>query len=138
MLDEIDKRIIEELLVNARIPYVELARKLKLSESAIRKRIKKLRELNIIEKFTIIINPKSGLVTSLTGIDVYPEKLMEVIEEIKKISDIEEIAITSGDHNIMVRIISENIEELKETHRKLAQIEGVKRVCPSIILDIVK
>ena len=139
MLDEIDKKILYELISNARISYVELARKLNLSEAAIRKRVKKLKEIGAIRGFTININPRdSKLFTSLTGIDVYPEKLMDVIESIRNMKEIKEIMITSGDHDIMVRIISESIEELKSIHERISKIEGVRRVCPSIVLEIVK
>jgi len=137
-MDEVDKAIIEYLINNARVSYVELAKRLNLSEAAIRKRIKKL-EKSIIFKYTIFINPKgSDFFVSFTGIDVEPESLMEIIEKLKDFNEIKSIFLTSGDHNLLVEIISESLEKLKEVHKKISEIEGVKRVCPSMVIDVLK
>jgi len=137
-MDEIDKAIVEHLINNARISYVELAKRLNLSEAAIRKRIKKL-EKTVIFKYTIFINPKrSDFFVSFTGIDVEPGSLMEIIEKLKDFNEIKSIFLTSGDHNLLVEIISESLEKLKEVHKKISEIEGVKRVCPSMVIDILK
>lgn len=48
MIDTKDQTILELLEKNARISYMEIARKLEISETAIRKRVKKLEEKEII------------------------------------------------------------------------------------------
>ena len=56
-LDDKDKRILEMLLEDSRRPYHEIAEdpKVKLSESTVRKRVIKLQDEGVIEKFTIKI-----------------------------------------------------------------------------------
>jgi len=44
MMDEKDALIIEMLSKNARMPYLKIAKILNISETAVRKRIKKLEE----------------------------------------------------------------------------------------------
>ena len=96
-------------------------------------------EKSIIFKYTIFINSKgSDFFVSFTGIDVEPESLMEIIEKLKDFNEIKSIFLTSGDHNLLVEIISESLEKLKEVHKKISEIEGVKRVCPSMVIDILK
>ena len=51
-LDEKDKKIIEMLFENSRRPYHEIAEEVGLSESTVRKRVIKLQEGGIIEKFS--------------------------------------------------------------------------------------
>ena len=51
--DKIDDRILEILRKDARESFVEIGKRLKLSESAIRRRVKTMVDGGIIEKFTI-------------------------------------------------------------------------------------
>jgi len=136
---DIDNEILGILKNNSRASYTEIGKMLNLSEGAIRKRVRKMIEEGIIRKFTIIIDYKKfGKVESLTGINVSPESLLRVIEEIKKIDKIDRIYITSGDHNLIVDIVASSFEELDEIHKKIESIEGVINVYPAPILEIIK
>jgi len=57
-IDEIDKKIIKELSINARIPCTELASKLKLTPRVINYRIKDLIKRKIITKFRLQLDVK--------------------------------------------------------------------------------
>jgi Lrp/AsnC family transcriptional regulator for asnA, asnC and gidA len=46
-LDTLDKVIIDELQDDGRRPYSEIASKLKVSEGTVRKRVKKLMDMNV-------------------------------------------------------------------------------------------
>ncbi|MEM5820571.1 MAG: Lrp/AsnC ligand binding domain-containing protein [Candidatus Aenigmatarchaeota archaeon] len=117
----------------------EIAKKLNKSEVAIRKKIQKLRKEKILLGFKPIINFKRvNLFYSITGIDVEPEKLIDIIEKLKSYNEVFSIYLTSGDHTIIVEIIVDDIKELEDLHKKISSIDGVKRVCPSILLDIIK
>jgi len=52
-LDEKDKRILEMLIEDSRRPYHEIGKDVELSESTVRKRVIRLQEDGVIEKFTI-------------------------------------------------------------------------------------
>lgn len=52
-IDAKDIKILEVLKKNARTPYTMIAKDLKVSEAAIRKRIEKLTKLGVIKRFTI-------------------------------------------------------------------------------------
>jgi DNA-binding Lrp family transcriptional regulator len=52
-MDEIDIRIIQELIANARVTYRELADRLDLSVNSVHKRVQRLVELGIIKEFTV-------------------------------------------------------------------------------------
>ena len=135
----IDEIILNILKDDSRLSYTEIGKMLNLSEGAVRKRIKKLIEKGIIKRFTIIIDYKKiGKVESLTGINVAPENFLKVLEEIKKIDKIDRIYLTSGDHNLIVDIVADSFEELNEIHKRIESIEGVIKVYPAPILEILK
>ncbi len=138
-MDEKDLRIIEMLVGNARIPKTEIARKLGVTEAAIRKRISNLERKSEILGYRAVINYKKvGLNASLTGVDVEPDRLWKVVDELKKLESVKTLWLTTGDHTIMAEIIARSMQELSEIHNKIASMDGVKRVCPSVVTDIVK
>ena len=138
-MDEKDMKIVEMLMKNARIPKTKIAKELKVTETAVRKRISKLECKGVIVGYKAVVNCKvANLACSLTGLDVKPERIWNVIEELKNIDEIVSMWMTSGDHSLMLEIIAENIDELSKVHKKIEEIEGVVRVCPSIILDVLK
>ena len=51
--DKIDEKILEYLRNDSRESFVEIGKKLKLSESAVRRRVKNLVDRKVIERFTI-------------------------------------------------------------------------------------
>ncbi len=139
-LDEKDEKILEMLMRNSRISYTDLARIVGLSDVAVIKRIKKLEDAGVIKSYTIVVDPsKIGYkLTCFTGINVQPQELFHVLEELKKIPNIKYIAMTSGDHHIMAIIWARDQEELTEIHEKILGIKGVEKVYPAIKLQEVK
>ena len=138
-MDERDLKIVKLLIENARMPKVKIAEELGITETAVRKRIIKLENAGVIVGYKAVINYKNANIAgSLTGVDVEAEKLWEVIEELRKIENVKSIWITTGDHMLMLEIIASSVDELLKIHRDIERIESVKRVCPSIVLDVLK
>ncbi len=140
MIDEKDLKIIEHLMKCSRTPTSEIARSLGLSDVAVIKRIRKLEQRGVIKKYTAVVDPKKlGYnFVSITGLDVEPDKLLEVINLLKGRDYIKYLAITSGDHTVMATIWARNNEEFTKIINELKKMPGVKRVCPAVILDVVK
>jgi len=138
-MDKKDEAILKMLMENSRMPRTKMAELLGISETAVRKRIAKLEEEKVLLGYTAKINYKAlNYSVSLTGVDVEPEKMWAVIENLKKIEGIKSIMLTSGDHMIMMEIIAKSVEKLSEIHRKIERLEGVKRICPAVVLDRIK
>jgi len=57
MIDEISLQIIRILQKKARIPNVEVARKVGMAPSAVLERIRKLEKLGIIDGYEVRLNP---------------------------------------------------------------------------------
>ncbi|MEM1619450.1 MAG: Lrp/AsnC family transcriptional regulator [Fervidicoccaceae archaeon] len=139
-VDEIDAKIIETLLRDSRTPFSRIARDLGLSDVAVLKRVRKLERLGVIEGYTVRVDPrKLGYeVVSITGIDVEPERLVGVLEELKSIDCVKYLAMTSGDHAIIAIIWARDFEELSSITKKISELPGVKRVCPAVVTGIYK
>ncbi|RLI22320.1 transcriptional regulator, partial [Candidatus Bathyarchaeota archaeon] len=122
-------------------PFTDIAQKLKLSESTIRKRVQALQRKGVIRRFTVEIDPtKIGLRTiAIVGFDVEPTKLLEVAQKLCEIKEIRSVATSTGDHMIMTEIWTRDGRELTRLiSNKIGKIDGVKKICPAIILEKLK
>lgn len=139
--DKLNLKILKMLQEDGRLPFTEMAQKLKLSESTIRKRVQALKEKGVIKKFTIEVDPfRIGMRTvAIVGVDVDPTKLLEAAQKLCEIKEVRSVATSTGDHMIMTEIWARDGRELtKLISEKVGSIEGVKKICPAIILEKLK
>ena len=137
-VDEIDMKLLETLEQDSRTPFSEMAKMFQLSEAGIRKRVIALQEKKVIKKFTIEVDlAKIGVNNvSIVGLDVEPTKLLEAVDKLCKLKEVKIVATSAGDHMIMTEIWTSDGRELsKFINEKIAAIEGVRRICPAIILE---
>jgi len=141
MIDERDMLIIDILQENARTPYTEIAARLGVGESAIRKRVKALEGAGVIEGYTIVVNPaKLGYNSiSLVGLDVEPTHFLDVAIRMTEFPEVKFVATSTGDHMIMTEIWLKDGRALGEfIAEKIGKLEGVHRVCPAVIMEKLK
>lgn len=141
MIDDVDKGVIEILRSNARIPFLEIAKQLKLSESTIRNRVSNLEKNGVIKRYSAQIDPSKlgyGSV-AYVGIDVLPEKFLHVAKKLTEFDNVRMVATTTGDHMIMTEIWGEKQAELRNfISERIEKIVGVTRTCPAIITETLK
>jgi Lrp/AsnC family transcriptional regulator for asnA, asnC and gidA len=141
MVDEKDIQILAILGQNARTPYTQIARELGLSEGAIRKRVGTLEQGGVIKKYVAVVDPKKLGYHSITilGLDTEPTKLLDVANEVAELDEAKNVYISAGDHMVMADIWARDGRELSELlAKKIGTIEGIKRMCPAIILEKIK
>ena len=135
-MDEKDEKIIKLLMKNSRIPFNYIAKELDISETAVRKRIKKLEENGIIKAYTLLVDPfligYEGV--ALVGLDTVPNKLLDVFEKIKRIPEVRYVVLSSGDHMIMFEVWCKTQKVLKSVLKSIEKIDGVTKICPAILL----
>jgi Lrp/AsnC family transcriptional regulator for asnA, asnC and gidA len=113
-IDDVDKAILTHLLNDARIPYLEIARKLIVSGGTIHQRIDKLKKLGIIEGSKVRINlQKLGYdVTVFLGIHLKSTKdLSNVIETLNTFPEVVEAYYTTGNYALLVKIHTKSIAD---------------------------
>jgi len=140
-LDDMDLAIINLLEQDSSLSFADLARKLKTSESTVRKRVQALREKGVIRRFSVVVDPTAlGLAsTAIVGVDVEPPRLLHVAQKIRELPEVRCVALTAGDHMIMLEIWARDSVELSRVlSEKIGRIDGVKKICPSIVLERLK
>ncbi len=140
-MDEKDRKIIEILEKNARTPFTQIAKEVGLSEGAVRKRVEALERKGVIRKYVAVVDPKKLGYNNVTilGLDVDPTKLLDIANEIAKIKEVRTVCLSTGDHMIMAEIWAKDGKELSEIlAKKIGKIDGIKRLCPAILLEKIK
>lgn len=139
-LDEMDRKIIRMLEEDGRKPFMEIGEKLGVSESTVRKRVLALQKDGVIKKFTVKVDPKTlGINTiAIVGLEVEPSKLLEIAQKLCDFSETKTVATSTGDHMIMTEIWTKNGRELGKLLSQIGNLEGVKKLCPAIILEKLK
>ncbi len=135
-IDDIDNKIIKILLNNSRISNTKIAKLLNISEASVRKRIKKIIKIGIIKKFTVELNYNLlGYKRVFIGLNIDKDKMFNILEKISKNKNINNIYLTGGDHDILIDFLYSKPEELDEYIKYLQNIEGIKSVWPTIVID---
>ncbi len=140
LVDEVDLKIINELIKNARATYRELSKVVGLTDVAVMKRVRKLERAGVIKRYTAIVDPHSlgYSKVSFTGLNVSPEKLFDVAKVLKEKEYVKYLALTSGDHDLLAVVWARSDEELEAIHDEIKRIDGVKNVYPLILAGKVK
>jgi Lrp/AsnC family transcriptional regulator for asnA, asnC and gidA len=128
-LDYINKQIIKRLCDDGRIPFSELAKELKISNSLVHQRVNKLRVSKVIQGFSVKLNAKElGYKTiTYTGIVTKEARYSySIAEKLKKFPEVVECHWVSGKYTLFVKIVAESNEELRTIlYEKIHKIEGV-------------
>lgn len=133
-------KLLQILTENSRTPFVRIAKEFGVSETAVRKRVRKLEDSGIIRKYTVEIDPKKiGFsIDALIGLDTKPESYISTIERLNQIEEVRGLCSSSGDHMIMVECWFKDSNELAAFVKLLEKMKGVTRICPAIVLERVK
>ncbi len=114
-MDQLDNNILRLLKQNSRIPFLEISKKLKVSEGTIRKRVNQLQKDNIIKQFTI----KSDYPKAMVGIETNPTiKTEKIVNKIKKLG-MDDVYEVTGRFDILCTITTTNHEELNKILEKI-------------------
>ncbi len=136
--DKTDERIIEYLRNDSRESFVDIGKKLKLSESAVRRRVKNLVDNGTIKKFTIEEgeqNTTSAIV--LISVDSTMDT-SKVSSKLTKLDGVKTVYEITGQYDISVIITAPSIAEINSSIDALRKIPGVIDSNTVIILRTIK
>ncbi len=132
--DKIDEKIIEFLRNDSRESFVDIGKKLKLSESAVRRRVKNLVSSGTIKKFTLEVgdaNTTSAIVLISVDSTMDTSKVSSKLTKLQGVKTVYEI---TGQYDITVIIRAPNITEINSCIDLLRKIPGVTDTNTVIIL----
>lgn len=139
-MDEIDSKIIELLKEDGRASDAEIARSLGVSEGTIRRRLKRLIDEEYIKIVAVLDPAKMGYGSqALIGVQVNPDSIDNVADEISNLQEISWVAATTGKYDLFAWTTVQSSEALGVFLRTvIGTIPGVRRTETFVNLAIRK
>ena len=136
-LDETDKRLIQALRDDARLPTSTLARRLGVSRGTVQNRIDRLIANGILLGFTIRLrgDAETGLVRAITSLEVRSADTRAVIAALKRMPDVGRIHSTNGRWDLVVEINTADLATLDRVLHEIRAVRGVSLSETSILLS---
>lgn len=137
-LDELDKKILNMIMKNARTPFLEVARECGVSGAAIHQRVARLTNLGVISGSQFIVDPEVLGFDTCAFMGVYLERaqnLKSVAEKVKQIPEVVECHYTTGQWAIFIKVRTKTNKDLKRLIDHDLQIEGIARTETLISLE---
>lgn len=126
-VDRTDRRIIEALQEDARIPFTEIGTKLGVSDATIHIRVKKMLKAGIIKKYTVVVD-ESTFGRNVAGYMLLKVRSGSIEEVSKKLVELESVTMIQelhGSSDILLRIGTPDLESFRDAIREIQAISDV-------------
>ena len=139
-LDEIDRRLLRELLIDSKRSYRALARSIGVSTATVINRVQRLESSGVIKGYTIIIDhERLGFeLTVVTEITVSKGRLIEVEEEVSRLPNVCAVYDVTGLTDAMVVAKFRSRRDLSKFTKGLLAMPYVERTNTHVVLTTVK
>jgi len=138
-IDEVDSKIIDLLKQNGRMQNTQLSKKLKISETAIRKRLKRLFDREMIQVVAVVNHRKFGYkIEGNIKIKIDTKKTEHVTQKLEVLDELWYIAQLTGAADFDVEFSVKSQGDLRDLLAYINNIDGVISAEPSFRLQLVK
>jgi DNA-binding Lrp family transcriptional regulator len=139
-LDAVDQRIIELLREDGRMPFRVLARELGLTETTARARVRRLEDSNTMKVVAVTDFEAVGYELLLAvGVQVEDRSPAEVAHDLAQIPEVFSVNVVIGSHDVEILVVAEDQAALADLiSNRLACLPGVRRLTPSLAVDVLK
>lgn len=138
-IDNLDKKILEIIMRNARIPSKDVALECGVSRAAIHQRIQRMIDMEVITGSGYHVNPKVLGYATCTYIGVKLERgsmYRNVVPELEKIQEVVECHFTTGPYTMLIKLYARDNQHLMELlNDRIQSINGVTGTETLISLD---
>ena len=135
VLDDISKRIIEQLQVDGRQSYAAIGKAVGLSEAAVRQRVQRLQEAGVMQ-IVAVTDPLTLGFRRQAMIGLKSDgDLEKVADDLASMEEIDYVVITAGSFDLLLEVVCEDDDHLLEI---LGRVRGVPSVTSTETLVYLK
>lgn len=129
LLDDVNLQIIDILRKDSSVPFVEIARRIGLSDATVHLRVRRLFAAGIITKFTISVD--NNLLgydhLAFMGINIKPGSADQTTEGLSNLAEILEIHEMHNSFDLFIKIRAKDLNHMRDI------IENKIRMIPNIL-----
>jgi Lrp/AsnC family transcriptional regulator, regulator for asnA, asnC and gidA len=138
-VDDVGKRLIEELQQDGRRSYAALAKTVGLSEAAVRQRVQRMVDSGLMQVVAVTDPLQVGFHRqAMIGLRVEGD-LMRVADELAKIDEVDYVVITAGSFDILLELVCEDDDHLlRLLSERIRVLPGVRDTETFVYLKLAK
>ena len=139
-LDSTDRAILRALLEDSRASQRQLSRIVGVAQGTITNRLKKLESQNIIQGYSVVLDPESvgWSMTIMAGLRIAKGKMINVQQKIAADPRVFSVYDVTGDWDSMVLARVRDRADLDDLTKTVFTLEGVTRSFTHVVLNTVK
>ncbi len=143
-MDKTDRHILRELQKDARLSNVELAQRVKLSESATLRRVRALEDGGLIHGYVTLLNAQragfpTNVFVNITLQRQEQDDLQRFEQAIRQVPEVMECYLMTGVFDYLLRVACRDPADFERLHSQhLTRLPGVARVQSSFALRVVR
>ncbi|MDR1517858.1 MAG: Lrp/AsnC family transcriptional regulator [Dysgonamonadaceae bacterium] len=114
-LDELDEKILNLIVNNARIPFLEVARECNVSGAAIHQRVQRLTAMGVLKGSKFIVDMEKIGYTTCAYIGLFlsrPDSFDVIADALENIPEVSECHYTTGRYDLLIKVYAKNNHEL--------------------------
>jgi DNA-binding Lrp family transcriptional regulator len=126
---------------NGRKSFRQIAREINVSTPTVESHFSRMISIGIIKNIEPIFNVDKieNQISALVYLKTDPSHSIDIANMLFSLSEVKDVYMTTGEHNIIIKIIAEHLQYIEEFVReKISIIEGVKSASYQIITRIIK
>src|SRR3954449_9257245 len=137
MIDNLDARLVKLLNEQPRVGLLEIARQLGVARGTVSARLDKLLKRGVITGFGPEIDPHAlGFrILAFVWLEIYQGRLDEAVEQLRGVPEVLEAHATSGDRDLLCRVVAKDPEHLQEIVNVMVRSDSVRRSTSHIALS---
>lgn len=136
-MDDLDARLLVTMRAHPRIGLTELARLLGVARGTVQARVDKLVASGVIEDFGPTVSPaRVGYpIQAFVWLQIAQGRLAEAVEALRDVPQILEVHGTSGQHDLLCRVVARSTDHLQEIIAHILTSPAVRRTDSTIALS---
>lgn len=138
-IDALDRKILDIITKNARIPYLEVAKECGVSGAAIHQRVQRLIRVGVITGSEFKVSPALVGFSTCAYVGIFldqPGRYRDVVNAVKEISEVIECHYTTGNYSLFLKVYARDNEHLREILTdRIQKVPGITRTETLISLE---
>ena len=126
LIDDVSKSIIEQLQSDGRKPYASIGKSIGLSEAAVRQRVQKLLDSNVMQVVAVTDPLQVGFKrAAMIGVNVEGD-IEKVADALAKLEEVNYVVVCAGGFDILIEVVCEDDDDLLNLlNGQIRTVEGV-------------
>jgi len=136
-VDELDARLLRELVAAPRVGVLELSRRLGVARATVQARLDRLVRRGVIETFAPTLDPDAlgFTVTAFATLEIRQGRGGDVLDHLRAIPEVLEVHTITGQGDMLCRVVARSNDDLQHVLDRVNQFDQIVRTSTVIALS---